>query len=272
MRSMIRLATALALVIAACGGGTTESTSPEDGTTANQQEGSITPSPGVVGSGLCAGAAQVLAVFAGGGDLEDAVTALEKMAEEAPDELRADFELLAQAYQAHLEGDFDRLSEDDVNAAGDRIDAFLASECGLTDPDDEELDEGTGASNTYEMTATGALEFQHTGEASCWLVSGGFGIEFYSDQDFDIAYDAAVEAERAEPGIYHGDFGFYTPDEEEAFGPATITIQEVNDLGNDAVEVVGTIEAGYDGDELGSGDVSGSFRCLITAEEAAGEY
>ncbi len=279
MNTMIRLATALALVVAACGGGTTENAPPQEEATAGRQEEATAgrqeepapPPPGPAGGGFCARAAQVIAVFdEEGGDLEDAVAAIEKMADDAPAEIAGDLRLMAQVWRQIAQGDYS-YDEDQLDAAGDRIDTYLASECGIED-DEEQLDEGAGASNTFEMTATGTIEFQHSGEASCSLVSGAFGVEFYSEQDPDLAYDAYAEAEKAVPGVYQGEFGLYTPDEEVAFGDATIAIEEVNDLQDGAVEVIGRIEGGYVGDELGGGQVSGSFRCLISAEEAAGEY
>ncbi len=272
MKFVIRVVI-LALVAAACGGGAAEPTNQEESAPVEQEEAAAPPA--AAGSGFCTRAAQVIAAFTGTGDLEDAVAAMEALAGEAPVELRADLEMLAEANRTFLEtGNSEGLNEDEIDAAGDRVDAFLQSECGLTDPDEDQFDDGSaaGSSNTYQMTSTGAYTFEHTGEASCWLVSGGFGVEFFSDQDSDIAYDAAADAEKAVPGTYEGDLGFYTPDEEFALGPATITIEEVNDAGNDAVEVRGSIEGSYESEELGNGQVTGSFSCLITAEEAAGEY
>lgn len=271
----------VAIVVTACGGdaATTQTTPADAGDDVRD------PGPEEIvegGSGdafsdpFCLKAAELIAVSFSGEDHEEAIRLLDELAADAPADLIDDLQILLEANRAYFEeGDFESIQSDEVDAAGDRVDSYLAERCaGLLESDEESQfgdSEASGESNSYEMTSTGSYTFEHSGEASCGLVSGQFIVEFYSDQDPDLAYDALAFIERAEPGDYEGDFGFYTPDEETALGDATITIESVTDVGNEAVEIQGMIEAEYDSDELGSGSVSGSFRCLITAEEAAGD-
>lgn len=246
---------------------------------------------------FCQRASSVILDF-GQGEMDMAVAAdtLDVLAGDAPDEIRADLALLADASREMGEaleaGSSPSYDEAEVDAAGDRVDRYLAEECGLTDlvdnvsefesagddlpagddPDQDAADPGALGEDRYLMSASGAFEFEHRGEVYCSLIGGEFYLEFYDDDDPDLGYDGYAVMEKVVPGTYQGEFAFYTPDEDVAIGPATITITSVDPMQDDLVSVAGEIEGEYEGEVLGSGSVTGSWRCVMLAEEAEGAY
>lgn len=252
----------------------------------------------------------ILSVQVGHETIEEAQAAIDRFAANAPPGIKADVELLSKpmwesgASAEELEAAADRVSDYLVKTCGldpetliaedPELQGILASleqmseemgaaegamEAGAPEGPDPEAGIGMGedfapeAFNVFSMSSTGDLTFEHTGETGCSYLDGALILEFYPEQDLDLSYDAYALMESLQPGSYGGEFGFYTPDEERAVGPATIVVESVESLADlGAVEIVGTIRASYSGDALGRGEVSGTWRCLMAEEEAAGEH
>lgn len=252
----------------------------------------------------------ILAVQTGQGNVEEAQAAIDRFAQNAPAEIKDDVELLSKpiwesgASAEEVEAAADRVADYLVEACGLDLETMIAEDPELQGILDglEQMAEEMGAAEeamgadmaegpgpemgdetgggfgldepfTFAMTSTGDLAFQHTGEFQCSYFDGALILEFYPEQDPDLGYDAYADVEQLQPGAYQGEFGFYTPDEDRAVGPATVVIESVEpvpDMG--AVEIVGSIQASYSGEVLGSGEVSGTWRCIMTEEEASGEY
>ncbi len=252
----------------------------------------------------------ILAAQTGQGSSEEAQQAIDRFAANAPPEIKADVELLSKpmwesgASADELEAAADRVADYLVKTCGLDPESLIAEDpelqgildgleqmaeemgaaegaMGAGAPEGPEPEAGTGmgedfdpeAFNVFSMSSTGDLTFEHTGEASCSYLDGALILEFYPEQDLDLAYDAYALMDQLQPGSYEGEFGFYTPDEERAVGPATVAVESVEPLPSmGVVEIVGSIQAAYSGEVLGSGEASGTWRCLMAEEEAAGEY
>lgn len=252
----------------------------------------------------------IAAVQMGQQDAQEAQRMVEQFAADAPPDIRDDLALLSKpagesgASEEEISAAADRVADYLVATCGLDPEAVLENDpelqgivAGLEQMSEEmsaaegstngpapsgpapeaaqpEGDQDTAADQPFyfTLTATGDMAFVHDGTLDCSYLDGALYLEFYPDQTSDLAYDAYADMPPIQPGTYLGAFGFYTPDEARAVGPATIVITAVEPVaGYDAVRIVGTIQASYAGEVLGSGQVSGTWHCVMSAVEASGQ-
>jgi hypothetical protein len=168
LRRLLTLLVLGSLLLAACGGGDdggSEDAGGDAGGTTGGDAGEVTGGDGDVGifdaaecaevvTAMAAATSGITAAMSGsGGDLEQSIEAMQAFAAEAPEEIREDFQLLAEAYarmaqvladsgydpasgqppsaevMAALQEAGDELNSPELQEASERISAYFAAEC-----------------------------------------------------------------------------------------------------------------------------------------------
>ncbi len=148
-----RLLVVSALVLAACGGSTTETPQPGG-------PGGDTPldrALGGPGDDVCDAAREMaLAMAMGTDDVEDIIRPMEAIRRSAPPDVADDISTVLDAWRAAAEGDANALTENEVWEADERVSDYLARECpGLFEVDAEDPLPEDDNRGTFTVTVAG---------------------------------------------------------------------------------------------------------------------
>ncbi|REK10994.1 MAG: hypothetical protein DWQ40_12490 [Actinobacteria bacterium] len=281
----------LALIVAACGGDAEVGAGTEPASGGSESDAPSDTAPPTVGGGdFCEATLEAIAVFASGAGDEDLIEELDDLASGAPDEIKQDLVTISEAWRTILEateaGDFAELDEDEVEDAGDRIDAYLERECGFESDDDGMIEEDPideddpFAEQTVSLTLAGAYEAEETftgldidctryGDGELWVQTIGL------DEQWSIELNTTGASELV-PGDYMAYNVVAVPPYESDLGQngdvllaeaGTLTVTdvgEVEDLGQGIllVPIAGSFDAMVSSTADGAeAQVTGSFSC-----------
>jgi len=119
----------------------------------------------------------------------------------------------------------------------------------------------------YQLTSSGDLAFEHTGDNLCSIYGGRLEIDFLQFDDVFVSYSGVVDG-FAGAGEYQGSFTVINDAPvfgAESTGPLTISAQ-IGDLGGVSPILFGEVSGSFKGD-AGSGAFEGAYACQVLETE-----